>query len=289
MASPVDLRTGPLPHMLNSENPKIKDKARIQEIDKRYPQIVSSSFCMKSLEQNGAKGEDVDLITDVEVINQELLCDLQMAGKACSLVKEQAKRKKELLPLLEVLQGVMLHLDQGWPCTEGERKVLASCALVNNKEGINREWDKFIQQNLNNADLSNKKVINRGYDKLKQQPGYWGLRPPTEILPGILIDPGQAKHSPCWHPKWEGKQGSHFPPKMSVEVTVKLARILVEQVLTFSEMPQSNYVPPKIVWTIEKCKKWKDYFTGQLKTIGIEAGYVLEQKCWHIHFFPEDS
>jgi len=66
----------------------------------------------------------VDPIADVEVINIELmLADLQSVQNSISKVEKQAKTRKELVPLLEVLKRVCKHLEASQPVRTLELKV----------------------------------------------------------------------------------------------------------------------------------------------------------------------
>lgn len=74
---------------------------------------------------------NVDPIRDIEVINLELnFSDLQMVENAIGRIEKQVKSKKELGPVLEVLQRVQVHLDAGKPVrtmsfNEEERQLLS--------------------------------------------------------------------------------------------------------------------------------------------------------------------
>jgi len=58
----------------------------------------------------------VDPISDIEVINLELiLSDLQMADNIIKRLEKQVKGKKELVPVIEVLQKAINHLNQSRP------------------------------------------------------------------------------------------------------------------------------------------------------------------------------
>lgn len=58
----------------------------------------------------------VDPIEDIEIINLELiLADLQMVDNVIGRVEKQARGKKELGPVLDVLAKVKAHLDQSKP------------------------------------------------------------------------------------------------------------------------------------------------------------------------------
>lgn len=82
----------------------------------------------------------VDPIRDIEIINLELnFSDLQMVENVITRIEKQLKSKKELGPVLEVLQRVRLHLDEGKPVrtmafTEEERQMLSIYPFLTDKK-----------------------------------------------------------------------------------------------------------------------------------------------------------
>lgn len=82
----------------------------------------------------------VDPIRDIEIINLELkFADLQMVENVISRLEKQVKGKKELGPVLEVLQRVRKHLDEGKPVrsmefSEEEREMLKIYPFLTNKK-----------------------------------------------------------------------------------------------------------------------------------------------------------
>ncbi|MBA3816212.1 MAG: redox-regulated ATPase YchF [Parachlamydiaceae bacterium] len=82
----------------------------------------------------------VDPIRDIEIINLELqFSDLQMVENVLTRLEKQLKSKKELGPVIEVLQRVRFHLDEGKPVrtmtfNEEERKMLSIYPFLTNKK-----------------------------------------------------------------------------------------------------------------------------------------------------------
>ena len=82
----------------------------------------------------------VDPIADIEVINLELiLSDLQMADNIAKKMEKQVKAKKELVPVFEVLQKAIHHLNQNkplrtLPVTEEEKEHLQAYPFLTNKK-----------------------------------------------------------------------------------------------------------------------------------------------------------
>lgn len=82
----------------------------------------------------------VDPIRDIEIINLELnFSDLQMVENVITRIEKQLKSKKELGPVLEVLQRVRSHLDEGKPVrtmvfTEEERQMLSIYPFLTDKK-----------------------------------------------------------------------------------------------------------------------------------------------------------
>lgn len=109
--------------------------SHIREVDA----IVHVVRCFESSHVIHVSGE-VDPIRDVEVINLELiLSDLQTVHNISSKMEKQAKTKKELLPLLDILQKVKIHLDQekpvrSLPLTEKEKELLYPYPLLTQKK-----------------------------------------------------------------------------------------------------------------------------------------------------------
>ena len=82
--------------------------AHIRETDA----IIHLVRCFESEEIIHVAGR-VDPIEDIEVITLELiLADLQMAENTYQRLEKQAKTKKELVPVLEVLKKASAHLNQ---------------------------------------------------------------------------------------------------------------------------------------------------------------------------------
>ncbi|KAF3363193.1 Ribosome-binding ATPase YchF [Chlamydiales bacterium STE3] len=85
--------------------------ANIRETDA----IVHVVRCFESTDIVHVAGK-VDPIKDIEVINLELqYSDLQTAENVYSRLEKQAKSKKELIPLLDCLKKIQLHLNEGRP------------------------------------------------------------------------------------------------------------------------------------------------------------------------------
>ncbi len=84
----------------------------------------------------------VDPIADIEVINLELiLSDLQMAENIVSRLEKQAKGKKELLPVIEMMHKAIAHLNQNKPLrtlelTDEERACAADYPFLTDKKVI---------------------------------------------------------------------------------------------------------------------------------------------------------
>jgi GTP-binding protein YchF len=82
----------------------------------------------------------VDPIADIEVINLELiLSDLQMADNIVKKMEKQAKSKKEFVPVVEVLQKAIHHLNENKPLrtlklTEEEKHLIAAYPFLTNKK-----------------------------------------------------------------------------------------------------------------------------------------------------------
>jgi len=82
----------------------------------------------------------IDPIRDIEVINLELnLADLQMAENIISRLEKQIKGKKELVPTMELIQRIRLHLDEGKPVrtmsfNEEESQLLIPYSFLTHKK-----------------------------------------------------------------------------------------------------------------------------------------------------------
>lgn len=82
----------------------------------------------------------VDPIRDIEIINLELnFSDLQMVENIIGRIEKQLKSKKELGPVLEVLQRVRTHLDKGKPVrtmvfTPEEKQLLSVYPFLTDKK-----------------------------------------------------------------------------------------------------------------------------------------------------------
>lgn len=85
--------------------------ANIRETDA----IVHVVRCFESSDIVHVAGK-IDPIQDIEVINLELcLSDLQMVENVIPRLEKQAKGKKELVPVIELLSRIKAHLDQSKP------------------------------------------------------------------------------------------------------------------------------------------------------------------------------
>ncbi len=82
----------------------------------------------------------IDPIRDIEVINLELaLADLQSAENSIAKLEKQIKSNKELIPVLETLKKVLVHLNENQPVrsldlTENERLLLTAYPFLTNKK-----------------------------------------------------------------------------------------------------------------------------------------------------------
>jgi ribosome-binding ATPase len=109
--------------------------ANIRETDA----IVHVVRCFESDDVIHVAGK-VDPIADIEVINLELiLSDLQMADSIVSRLEKQAKGKKELIPIIDVLKKAIDHLNQNRPLrtlflSSEERKHLALYPFLTDKK-----------------------------------------------------------------------------------------------------------------------------------------------------------
>jgi GTP-binding protein YchF len=108
--------------------------AHIREVDA----IVHVVRCFESEDIVHVAGR-VSPIDDIEVIHTELcLADLQMVENTIPKIEKQAKLKKEMLPLVDLLKKVKTHLDQGHPVrqlqlTDKEKELLAPYSFLTNK------------------------------------------------------------------------------------------------------------------------------------------------------------
>lgn len=109
--------------------------AHIRETDA----IVQVVRCFESSDIVHVAGE-VDPIKDIEVINVELiLADLQTIENVVSRLEKQLKAKKELVPVVDCLQRVKAHLNQGKPVrtmtfTHEEEAILKAYPLLTRKK-----------------------------------------------------------------------------------------------------------------------------------------------------------
>jgi len=109
--------------------------ANIRETDA----ILHVVRCFESEDVIHVAGK-VDPIADIEVINLELiLSDLQMADNIFKRQEKQAKGKKELQPLLDVLKKAIDHLNQNKPLrtfslTEEEKNLLQAYPFLTDKK-----------------------------------------------------------------------------------------------------------------------------------------------------------
>jgi len=84
----------------------------------------------------------IDPINDIEVINTELcLADLQMAENVIGRLEKQAKSKKELVAVIDTLNRIRAHLDQGksvrtLELTEEEREGIKIYPFLTDKKVV---------------------------------------------------------------------------------------------------------------------------------------------------------
>jgi GTP-binding protein YchF len=82
----------------------------------------------------------VDPIRDIEVINLELcLADLQMVENVISRLEKQIKTKRELAPILDLMQRIRTHLNENKPVrtmgfTEDERQIVVQYSFLTAKK-----------------------------------------------------------------------------------------------------------------------------------------------------------
>ncbi len=111
--------------------------ANIRETDA----IIHVVRCFESEDVVHVAGK-VDPISDAEVINLELaLADLQMVENTLPKVEKQAKLKKELRPVVDLLVRIKEHLDDNQPVrllpfTEEEREILKTYQFLTAKPVI---------------------------------------------------------------------------------------------------------------------------------------------------------
>jgi len=121
--------------------------ANIRETDA----IVHVVRCFENDEVIHVAGK-VDPIADIEVINIELiLSDMQMADNICKRLEKQVKGKKELIPVVEVLQKAINHLNENKPLrtlqlSKEEREHLAAYPFLTDKKVL-------YAANVSEADL----------------------------------------------------------------------------------------------------------------------------------------
>lgn len=101
--------------------------------------IVHVVRCFESSDIIHVSGK-VDPIEDIEVINLELtLSDRQTVENIIGKMEKQAKGKKEMLPIIEVLKRMEAHLDQGLPArtlklTDEEKEYIKPYPLLTLKK-----------------------------------------------------------------------------------------------------------------------------------------------------------
>ncbi len=111
--------------------------ANIRETDV----IVHVVRCFESEDVIHVAGR-VDPISDIEVINLELiLADLQMAENVCRRLEKQAKGRKELGAVIEVLKKAVAHLNENKPLktlelSDEERRLVKGYPFLTDKQVI---------------------------------------------------------------------------------------------------------------------------------------------------------
>jgi ribosome-binding ATPase len=109
--------------------------ANIRETDA----IVHVVRCFDSSDIVHVSGT-INPIQDIQVINLELcLADLQMVENSISRLEKQAKTKKELIPVIQCLQRVQLHLNDNKPVrtlefSSEEQELLKPYPFLTNKK-----------------------------------------------------------------------------------------------------------------------------------------------------------
>lgn len=109
--------------------------ANIRETDA----IVHVVRCFDSSDVVHVSGK-VDPIRDIEVINLELiLADLQSIESILSRIEKQAKTKKDLVPVVSILQRIRDHLNQNKPVrsldlTHEEKELVKAYPLLTSKK-----------------------------------------------------------------------------------------------------------------------------------------------------------
>ena len=111
--------------------------ANIRETDA----IVHVVRCFENDEVMHVEGK-IDPINDIEVINLELiLADLQMTENALRKLERQAKGNKELIPTINLLKKILVHLNESHPVrslefNKEEQKLLKMYHFITAKEVI---------------------------------------------------------------------------------------------------------------------------------------------------------
>ncbi len=126
------------------------------------------------------------------------------------------------------------------------------------------------------------------FDHTKINQNFYLIRSPSPSLPGIRIDPGQAKHTLDWPGGWQGGRESVL--KLNLDDTISLAEIIGKDCPTFNTLNPQNHKPPKIPWDVnekllphELKKKLKKL---QISSIEMHAAFVSQTNMWEMHFFP---
>ncbi|MBM3207273.1 MAG: trypsin-like peptidase domain-containing protein [Chlamydiae bacterium] len=109
------------------------------------------------------------------------------------------------------------------------------------------------------------------------------------ILPGVIIEGYQIKHTPSWPGTRVMKQGSCF--KLNLDETIELALKLIESEPIFSDPNPKDTTPSVIEIPVDKqrfgqvlYKKLKD-----VDSVNIYAAFDAKKQSWEMHFFPREK
>ncbi|MCP5490730.1 MAG: redox-regulated ATPase YchF [Chlamydiales bacterium] len=111
--------------------------ANIRETDV----IIHVVRCFENDEVIHVEGK-IDPLSDIEVINLELiLADMQMAENSLQKLERQAKGNKELIPTVNLLKKILVHLNENKPAraldfTKEEQELLKPYHFITAKEVI---------------------------------------------------------------------------------------------------------------------------------------------------------
>ncbi|CCB89638.1 redox-regulated ATPase YchF [Simkania negevensis] len=111
--------------------------ANIRETDV----IIHVVRCFENDEVIHVEGK-IDPLSDIEVINLELiLADMQMAENSLQKLERQAKGNKELIPTVNLLKKILVHLNENKPVrsldfTKEEQELLKPYHFITAKEVI---------------------------------------------------------------------------------------------------------------------------------------------------------